>query len=76
MGAGPTRARAAIASSGLATSWVEHHDDPPRWELVRQQGVRPITSVNDMITDDPFTPDDEHSDFLADLHASRRSSIP
>jgi hypothetical protein len=50
-------------------------DFVPTEELIRQQGVRPITSVNDVITDDPFASDDEHSDFLADLYASRRSSI-
>jgi hypothetical protein len=44
-------------------------------ELIRQQGVQPIVSPNDSATDDPFGSDDEHADFLADLYASRRSSI-
>lgn len=47
----------------------------PTEELIRQQGVRPIASANDASTDDPFASDDEHADFLADLYASRRSSI-
>jgi hypothetical protein len=44
-------------------------------ELIRQQGVRPIAFPNDLAADDPFASDDEHADFLADLYASRRSSI-
>ena len=47
----------------------------PTEELIRQQGVQPIVSANDAATDDPFGSDDEHADFLADLYASRRSSI-
>ena len=47
----------------------------PTDELIRQQGVRPIASPNDLAADDPFASDDEHADFLADLYASRRSSI-
>jgi hypothetical protein len=47
----------------------------PTEELIRQQGVRPITSANDVTKDDPFASDEEHADFLADLYASRRSSI-
>ncbi|TQN43614.1 hypothetical protein FHU33_3067 [Blastococcus colisei] len=55
-----------------------HHsgdDFVPTDELIRQQGVRPIASPNDPAADDPFASDDEHADFLADLYASRRSSI-
>jgi hypothetical protein len=44
-------------------------------QLIRQQDVHPIASPNDVATDDPFGSDDEHADFLADLYASRRSSI-
>lgn len=47
----------------------------PTEELIRQQGVHPIVSPNDVATDDPFASDDEHADFLADLYASRRSSV-
>jgi hypothetical protein len=44
-------------------------------ELIRQQGVQPIVAPNEVATDDPFASDDEHAAFLADLYASRRSSI-
>lgn len=50
-------------------------DFVPTEELIRQQGVQPIASPNDVATDDPFASDDEHADFLADLYTSRRSSI-
>ena len=50
-------------------------DFVPTNELIRPQGVQPIASPNDVGTDDPFASDAEHADFLADLYASRRSSI-
>lgn len=44
-------------------------------ELVRRQGVRPLTSVTDLAADvDPFESDEEHGEFLADLYASRRAA--
>lgn len=43
-------------------------------ELVRRQGVRPLTSVTDLAADvDPFESDEEYGEFLADLYASRRA---
>jgi len=45
-------------------------------ELVRRQGVRPITSVEELAADiDPFESDEEYEAFLADLYASRRAEI-
>jgi hypothetical protein len=45
-------------------------------ELVRRQGVRPITSIEDLAADiDPFESDEEYQAFLADLYASRRADI-
>lgn len=41
-------------------------------ELARRQGVRPITSVDDLARPDLFESDDEHDAFLADLHAFRQ----
>lgn len=42
-------------------------------ELVRRQGVRPLTSVTDLAADiDPFESDEEYGEFLADLYTSRR----
>lgn len=45
-------------------------------ELIRRQGVQPITSVSDLAADiDPFESDEEYEAFLADLYASRRADI-
>ena len=44
----------------------------PATELARRQGVRPVTSVDDLARPDLFESDDELDDFLADLYASRR----
>jgi hypothetical protein len=45
-------------------------------ELVRQQGVGPITTVDDLAAaEDPFGSDAEYEEFLADLYASRRADI-
>lgn len=51
-------------------------DFVPTEELVRRQGVRPITSVHDLAAaEDPFESDEEYAEFLADLYASRRADI-
>ncbi len=45
-------------------------------ELVRRQGVRAISSIEDLAADiDPFGSDEEYAAFLADLYASRRADI-
>ena len=45
-------------------------------ELVRRQGVRPISSIEDLAADiDPFESDEEYEAFLADLYASRRAGL-
>ena len=45
-------------------------------ELVRQHGVQPITTVDDVAAlEDPFESDAEYEEFLADLYASRRADI-
>ncbi|MEV4656274.1 hypothetical protein [Micromonospora sp. NPDC049301] len=45
----------------------------PAAELARRQGVRPITSVNDLARPDLFESDEELDAFLVDLYASRRA---
>ena len=51
-------------------------DFVPTEELVRRQGVHPITTVEDLATvDDPFGSDQEYEEFLADLYASRRAGL-
>lgn len=50
-------------------------DFVPTDALARRQGVRPISSVNELALDDPFESDDEYAEFLTDLYASRRSAV-
>jgi hypothetical protein len=64
------------------TSTPEHPDQwpaddfVPTEELVRRQGVKPITSVDDLTAVvDPFESDEEYEAFLADLYASRRAGL-
>ena len=64
------------------TSTPEHPDQwpaddfVPTEELVRRQGVKPITSVDDLAAVvDPFESDEEYEAFLADLYASRRAGL-
>jgi hypothetical protein len=44
-------------------------------ELARRQGVRPITSVAELVEPDAFESDEELDEFLADLYASRRAGM-
>ena len=64
------------------TSTPEHLDNGPdddfvpTEELARRQGVKPITSVDDLAAAvDPFESDEEYEAFLADLYASRRAGL-
>jgi len=51
-------------------------DFVPTDELIRRQGIQPITSVDDLdAAEDPFESDEEFADFLADLYATRRADI-
>ena len=62
------------------TSGAEHVPETSRdghvsvIELARQQGVRPIASVDDLRAD-VFDSDQELDEFLADLYASRRADL-
>jgi hypothetical protein len=43
-------------------------------ELVRRQGARPVTSLDELAAaEDPFGSDEEYEEFLAFLYASRRA---
>lgn len=44
-------------------------------ELARRQGVRPLSSADDLIEPGVFESDQELDDFLADLYASRRAGM-
>lgn len=61
--------------SGQLPGFRPVDDFVPTDELVRRQGVRPMSSVNEFALDDPFGSDDEYAEFLTDLYASRRSAI-
>lgn len=47
----------------------------PAVELARRQGLRPITSVDDLARPGTFESDEELDEFLADLYASRRAGM-
>ncbi len=72
-----------VRKEGSAISSTPEHpkhwpadDFVPTEELARQQGVRPIKSVEDLAAaEDPFESDEEYEAFLADLHASRRAGL-
>jgi hypothetical protein len=44
-------------------------------ELARQQGIKPITSVDELAQPDLWESDEEYETFLADLYASRRTGL-
>jgi hypothetical protein len=48
----------------------------PAEEQVRRQGVQPIASVEELAFPDVWDSDEELDEFLADLYASRRASMP
>ncbi|QYN31748.1 hypothetical protein K1T35_24115 [Pseudonocardia sp. DSM 110487] len=51
-------------------------DFVPTDELVRQQGILPLTSVDDLAAvDDPFESNEEYEEFLGDLYTSRRAGL-
>jgi hypothetical protein len=45
-------------------------------EQVRQQGIQPIASVDELVFPGVWESDEELDEFLADLYASRRASMP
>ena len=55
-------------------NWV-FEDHVPVEELARRQGVKPVTSLDDLARPDLFKTDEELDEFLADLYASRRADL-
>ena len=47
----------------------------PIEELARRQGVKPITSIDELAQPDLWESDEEYEAFLADLYASRRAGL-
>jgi hypothetical protein len=59
-------------------------DQPEHWphdqdlsiaDLARQQGVKPIESLDALAQPDLWESDEEYEAFLTDLYASRRSDV-
>jgi hypothetical protein len=48
----------------------------PAEEQVHRQGVQPIASVDELAFPGVWESDEELDEFLADLYASRRASMP
>lgn len=48
----------------------------PAGEQMRQQGIRPITSADELVFLRVWESDEELDDFLADLYASHRAGMP
>jgi hypothetical protein len=44
-------------------------------ELARQQGVKPIESLDELAQPDLWGSDEEYEEFLVDLYSSRRSDV-
>jgi hypothetical protein len=47
----------------------------PAEEQIRQQGIQPIASVDELAFPGVWESDEELDEFLADLYASRRANI-
>jgi hypothetical protein len=56
-------------------SWASNDDFVSAEEQARRQGVKPVTSVEDMAVPGLFDDDAELEEFLADLYASRRAGL-
>lgn len=65
-----------IRMSNAAEPTPEHSlAEVPIEELARQQGVRPIASLDDLARPQSWHSDEEFDDFLADLYSSRHSDV-
>jgi hypothetical protein len=62
---------AMTANPERGPEWAE--EDLSTEELARRQGVRPISSVDELAEPDTFESDAELEEFLADRYASRRA---
>jgi hypothetical protein len=67
----------ALASTNAERlpTYSQTADYVPVEELARRQGVKPITSAEDLVQPGMFESDEELDEFLADLYASRRAGM-
>jgi hypothetical protein len=63
------------SSAERAPDWRPAPGHVPAEELARQQGVRPIGSIDELARPDLFSSDEELDEFLDDLYASRRAGM-
>jgi len=65
------------SSAEQGHGWSDEDEDLSNEELVRRQGVRPMTAEELEAFGDPdlWGSDDEYEEFLADLYASRRANL-
>jgi hypothetical protein len=56
-------------------TWPSASTHVPIAELVRNQGIKPITSVDELVEPETFESDEELEDFLTDLYATRRAGL-
>jgi hypothetical protein len=65
----------AMSSSTEHTSAPQAAPHAPAEEQIRQQGIQPIASVDELAFPGVWESDEELDEFLADLYASRRANI-
>lgn len=67
----------SLAERPAAPSIRQHRIRPhvPAEEQIRQQGIQPITSVDELAFPEVWESDEELDEFLADLYASRRANV-
>jgi hypothetical protein len=65
-----------VSSTPEQPEYLSADDFVPTEALARRQGVKPISSVDDLAAEvDPFESEEEYEAFLADLYASRRAGL-
>ncbi len=50
-------------------------DNLPIEEVLRSQGIQPVSSLKDLAYPDLWDSDEEYAEFLADLYASRQADV-
>jgi hypothetical protein len=64
-----------MSSSAEHTPVPQAAPHVPAEEQIRQQGIQPIASVDELAFPGVWESDEELDEFLADLYASRRANI-
>lgn len=73
-----------VGGTGEGGTVTSNAERVPQWsagqhvpvaELARQQGIRPIESVEELVLPGFFESDEELDEFLSDLYASRQAGM-